>query len=73
VVANSVESGCRIEDRRLDDAHTLEACLAIDLVVARRIYRLTMAGREAPESPCMQLLSEDEWRVLSAWARGHGP
>ena len=70
VVANSVESGCRIEDRRLDDAHTLEACLAIDPVVALRIYRLTMAGREAPDSPCTQFLGEDEWRVLSAWAAG---
>jgi hypothetical protein len=29
----------------LDDAHTLEACLAIDPVVARRVYRLTMAGQ----------------------------
>jgi len=73
VYHRTVKSGCRIEDRRLDDAHSLEACLAIDLVVAWRVYWLTMAGREAPESPCTQFLSEAEWRVLSAWATGTMP
>lgn len=70
VYHRTLKSGCRIEDRRLDDAHSLEACLAIDLVVAWRVYWLTMAGREAPDSPCTQFLSEEEWRVLSAWATG---
>jgi len=70
VYHRTVKSGCRIEDRRLDDAHSLEACLAIDLVVAWRVYWLTMAGRETPHIPCDQFLSEEEWRVLSAWATG---
>jgi hypothetical protein len=70
VYHRTVKSGCRIEDRRLDDAHSLEACLAIDLVVAWRVYWLTMAGRETPDIPCNQFLSEEEWRVLSAWATG---
>jgi len=70
VYHRTLKSGCRIEDRRLDDAQSLAACLAIDLVVAWRVYWLTMAGREAPESSCTQFLSEAEWRVLSAWATG---
>lgn len=70
VYHRTIKSGCRIEDRRLDDAHSLEACLAIDLVVAWRIYSLTMVGREKPEMPCDQILNEQEWRVLSAWATG---
>jgi len=70
VYHRTIKSGCRIEDRRLDDAHSLEACLAIDLVVAWRIYWLTMAGREKPQSSCDQILNEQEWRVLSAWATG---
>jgi len=70
VYHRTIKSGCRIEDRRLDDAHSLEACLAIDLVVAWRIYSLTMVGREKPEMPCDQVLNEQEWRVLSAWATG---
>jgi hypothetical protein len=70
VYHRTVKSGCRIEDRRLEDAHSLEVCLAIDLVVAWRVFWLTMVGRERPDTPCDQILSEDEWRVLSAWATG---
>ena len=70
VYHRTVKSGCRIQDRRLDDAQSLQACLAIDLVVAWRVYWLTMAGRERPDIGCEQFLSEEEWRVLSAWATG---
>ena len=70
VYHRTVKSGCRIQDRRLDDADSLEACLAIDLVVAWRVYWLTMVGRERPDTPCEQFLREEEWRVLSAWATG---
>ena len=34
VYHRTVKSGCRIQDRRLDDTRSLEACLAVDLVVA---------------------------------------
>lgn len=70
VYHRTLKSGCRIEDRRLDDARSLEACLAIDLVVAWRVYWLTMVAREKPDTPCDQILSEEEWHVLSAWATG---
>jgi len=70
VYHRTLKSGCRIEDRRLADAQSLEACLAIDLVVAWRVYWLTMVGRQNPDSPCDQILSEEEWHVLSAWATG---
>ena len=71
VYHRTIKSGCRIEDRRLDDTDSLEACLAIDLVVAWRVYWLTMVGRERPDTPCDQILSEKEWHVLSAWATGN--
>jgi hypothetical protein len=70
VYHRTIKSGCRIEDRRLDDAQSIQACLAIDLVVAWRVYWLTMLGREKPETPSDQILSQDEWHVLSAWATG---
>lgn len=59
-----LKSGCRIEDRRLNTAERLEACLAIDLVVAWRIFYLTKMGRQTPDLPCTVLLEEDEWRAL---------
>jgi hypothetical protein len=68
VYHRTLKSGCRIEDRRLDGTRSLEACLAIDLVVAWRVYWLTMVAREKPDTPCDQILSEEEWHVLSVWA-----
>ncbi|HWU38534.1 MAG TPA: IS4 family transposase [Candidatus Acidoferrum sp.] len=67
VYHRTLKSGCRIEDRRLEDADSLEACLAIDLVVGWRVHWLTWVGREKPDTPCDQILKEEEWRVLSAW------
>jgi Domain of unknown function (DUF4338)/Transposase DNA-binding len=51
VYHRTLKSGCRIEDRRLASTDRLEACLAIDCVVAWRIYWLTKQGRETPSIP----------------------
>ena len=59
-----LKSGCRIEDRRLGDAETLQACLAIDLVVAWRIFRLTKLGRTVPDVSCEVFFREEEWKAL---------
>ncbi|MFH0825601.1 MAG: IS4 family transposase [Pseudomonadota bacterium] len=61
-----LKSGCRIEDRRLNTADRLDACLGIDMVVGWRVFRLVMQGRETPNLPCDVILSADEWKVL--WA-----
>src|SRR5512141_3135399 len=52
VYHRTLKSGCRIEDRYLETAEGLESCLAIDMVVAWRIYHLTKLGREVPDHPC---------------------
>ena len=59
-----LKSGCKIEDRRLGTAQTLQACLAIDLVVAWRIFRLTKLGRTVPDVPCDIFFQEQEWQAL---------
>jgi hypothetical protein len=59
-----LKSGCRIEDRQLNDAEKIESCLAIDLVVGWRIFWLVKQGRETPELPCTVFFNDDEWRVL---------
>jgi len=59
-----LKSGCRIEDRRLSDADSLQACLAIDLVVAWRVMDLTKRGRETPEIACAVFFEEAEWKAL---------
>ena len=62
-----LKSGCAIEDRQLGTADRLEACLAIDLVIAWRIQWLTVQGRETPDLPCDGFFSEEEWKPLYAY------
>lgn len=64
-----LKSGCKIESRQLGHADRLEACLAIDLVVAWRIYHLTQLGRETPAVPCSVFFEDDQWKALVAYVR----
>lgn len=64
VFHRTLKSGCRIEDRRLADADGLEACLALDLVVAWRVMYLAKLGRETPDVPCTVFFEEAEWKAL---------
>lgn len=64
VLHRTLKSGCRIEQRQLGQADRIEACLAIDLVVAWRIYYLNKLGREVPQAPCTVYFEEAEWKSL---------
>lgn len=64
VLHRTLKSGCRIEQRQLGQADRIESCLAIDLVVAWRIYHLTKLGREVPDVPCTVFFEEAEWKAL---------
>ena len=55
-----------MENRQLGCANRLEACRAIDLVVAWRIHHLTKLGRETPDVPCSIYFEEAEWKALTA-------
>ncbi len=67
VFHKTLKSGCRIENRQLGSANRLEACLAIDLVVAWRIHHLTKLGRETPDVPCSIYFEEAEWKALTTF------
>jgi hypothetical protein len=67
VYHRTLKSGCKIEERQLGHADRIEACLAIDLVVAWRIFHLTKLGRETPDVPCTVFFEEAEWRALTAY------
>jgi hypothetical protein len=67
VFHRTLKSGCRIEQRQLGTAERLEACLAIDLVVAWRIFHLTKLGRETPAVPCTVYFEEAEWKALMVY------
>lgn len=59
-----LKSGCQIEDRQLGTADRLEACLAIDAVVAWRIHYLTWLGRATPDLPCTVAFEADQWKAV---------
>jgi hypothetical protein len=59
-----LKSGCQIEDRQLGTADRLEACLAIDAVVAWRIHYLTWLGRATPDLPCTVAFEADQWTAV---------
>ena len=63
----TLKSGCKIESRQLGHADRIEACLAIDMVIAWRILHLTKLGRETPEVPCTVFFEEEEWKALVAY------
>ena len=67
VYHRTLKSGCKIEERQLGAADRIEACLAIDMVVAWRIFHLTKLGREIPNVPCTVFFEEAEWKALVAY------
>ena len=70
VLHRTLKSGCRIEQRQLRQADRIEACLAIDLVVAWRIYHLCKLGREVPHAPCTVYFEQAEWKALMVFTTG---
>ena len=67
VYHRTLKSGCRVEDRQLGGADQLESCLAVDMVVAWRVFYLTKLGRETPAVPCTVYFEEPEWKALVAF------
>ena len=66
VYHRTLKSGCKIEERQLGSACRIEACLAIDMVVAWRVFHLAKLGRETPHIPCTVFFEEAEWKALCA-------
>jgi hypothetical protein len=67
VFHKTLKSGCKIEDRQLMHIDRIESCLAIDMIIAWRIYHLTKLGREVPNVPCTVFFEEAEWKALVAY------
>jgi len=72
VYHRTLKSGCKIEERQLRHADHIEACLAVDMVVAWRIFYLTKLGREVPDVPCTMFFEEAEWKALVSY-KTHSP
>jgi Domain of unknown function (DUF4338)/Transposase Tn5 dimerisation domain/Transposase DNA-binding len=71
VFHRTLKSGCKVEDRQLGHGDRLQACLAIDMVVAWRIHHMTKLGREVPDLPADVYFDQDECQVLIAYEAKH--
>jgi hypothetical protein len=67
VFHRTLKTGCQIEDRQLGYRTRLEHCLAVDMVVAWRVYYLTMLGRVEDDLPCTVFFQDPEWKALYNW------
>ena len=67
VYHRTLKSGCKIEQRQLGKADRIEACLAIDMVIAWRIFHLTKLGRQTPDVPCTVFFEDAQWKALVAY------
>jgi hypothetical protein len=72
VYHRTLKSGCRILDRHLDPDAGLKVCLGIDMVVAWRVFHLTMLSRETPDAPCTVFFTDQEWQALCCYT-GRNP
>ena len=59
-----LKSGCKVEQRQLESFDRICNSPAIDMVVAWRIFFLTLQGRKAPELACAIYFTENEWKAL---------
>jgi hypothetical protein len=67
VFHRTLKTGCQIEDRQLGFRARLENCLAVDLVMAWRVYYLTLMGRVEADLPCTVFFQDPEWKALYSW------
>ena len=63
----TLKSGCKLLDRQLEHRERLERVMAVDLIVAWRILRMTTISRESPDLPAETLLEANESQALRAY------
>ena len=58
--------GCGIEELQFETIERYQRCLAIYMIVAWRVFYLTMLSRACPDMSCESVLEPEEWKALYA-------
>ncbi len=66
-----LKSGCKVEQLANRSAERLTRAAAINLVIAWRIFLMTLLGRDQPDLPPEAMFSDLEIQVLKAFAHRH--
>jgi hypothetical protein len=59
-----IKNACRIEMLRLQNSPRLYNAIAVYLIIGWRLHYLTMLAREHPDTPCDQVLNDQEWQTI---------
>lgn len=59
-----LKSGCTIEECRLGEAQRMIKYIALNSVIAWRIFWMTFVSRVSPEESCEVALTKSEWQTL---------
>lgn len=62
-----IKSGCRVESRQAENLKPLKACIALDLVVAWRIFYMTKLSRENSDLSSTVCFKDHEWKALCCY------
>lgn len=64
-----LKTGCKVEERQLEDVGRLESLVAILSVVAVRLLQIKQKARQAPDTPAMQVVPEKYVQALCAYRK----
>ena len=59
-----LKSGCKIEDSRYENYSRTVRFIALNMVIAWRIFYMKNLNDKVPDAPCTSFLSEIEWKAL---------
>lgn len=62
-----LKTGCRVEQRQMETAARLEACIGILAIVAVRLLQLKLVARATPDRPACECAPPEHVRVLAAY------
>jgi hypothetical protein len=70
ILFRTLKSGCRIEQRRVEDLDRILPCMAMYLIVAWRTLFVCRMGDACPEADCQVVFETSEWQAV--WTAVHG-
>ena len=59
-----LKNGCKIEELQARTAERLQKLILMYSIISVRILSMTYLARQMPETPCTELMEEQEWKVL---------
>jgi hypothetical protein len=73
VLHRTWKTGCKVEERRVQQPETMQRLMMLDLMVAVQLMSLVKAARLTPGTPADKLLTPSQQECLAAWSARTAP